>query len=155
MRRLRGKLARWMIGQYPIMPLAKAREAALEALRYIELGINPKEKKEAEARADAHRRANSPAFVADEFITRHVRKLRSGTEVEAAIRRELIGRWGVKPIVEIGRRDIVHALEEIADSGRAYAAHKTFAYASFAKLPERAGPKSISIKRFGRFRGSA
>jgi Arm DNA-binding domain len=36
MRRLRGKLPRRMIGQYPIMPLAKAREAALEALRDIE-----------------------------------------------------------------------------------------------------------------------
>jgi integrase len=68
--------------------------------------------------------------VAEEFIVRHVAQLRSGPEVEAAIRRELIGRSGVKPIVDIGRRDIVHALEEIADSGRPYAAHKLFSYAS-------------------------
>src|ERR1700730_8192835 len=130
MRRLHGKLARRMIGQYPIMTLAKAREAALGALRDIERGIDPKEKKEAEARAEAHRRANSFASVAEEFITRHVRKLRSGTEVEAAIRRELIGRWGASPITEIGRRDVVHMLEEVADSGRPYAAHKLFNYAS-------------------------
>ena len=40
MRRLRGKLARRMLGQYPIMPLTKAREAALEALRDIEQRID-------------------------------------------------------------------------------------------------------------------
>ena len=36
MRRLQGKLVRRMLGQYPIMPLAAAREAALEALRDLE-----------------------------------------------------------------------------------------------------------------------
>jgi integrase len=130
MRRLLGKIVRRMIGQYPIMTLAKAREGALEALRDIERGIDPKEKKEAERHAEAHRRANSFASVAEEFISRHVAKLRSGPEVKAAIRRELIGRWGARPITEINRRDIVHALEEIADSGRPYAAHKLFNYMS-------------------------
>src|SRR3984893_3045940 len=130
MRRLRGKLARRMLGQYPIMTLATAREAALEALRDIDRGIDPKEKKAAACAADAHRRANSFASVAEEFIARHVAKLRSGPEVKAAIRRELIGRWGGRPITEINRRDIVHALEEVADSGRPYAAHKLFNYMS-------------------------
>jgi integrase len=130
MRRLHDKIVRRMIGQYPIMTLAKAREGALEALRDIERGIDPKQKKEAQARADAHRRANSFAPITEEFIARHVAKLRSAPEVEAAIRRELIGRWGGRPITEINRRDIVRALEETADSGRPYAAHKLFSYAS-------------------------
>src|ERR1700731_1899096 len=68
MRRLHGKLARWVLGQYPIMTLAKAREAALAALRDIERGIDPKDKKDAEARAEARRRADSFASVAEEFI---------------------------------------------------------------------------------------
>ncbi len=130
MRRLHGKIVRRTIGQYPIMILSKAREGALEALRDIERGIDPKEKKAAASAADAHRRANSFAAVAEEFIARHVVKLRSGPDVKAAIRRELIGRWGARPITEINRRDIVLALEEIADSGRPYAAHKFFSYAS-------------------------
>jgi integrase len=130
MRRLHGKLVRRMIGQYPIMPLAEAREAALQALRDIERGIDPKQKKAAERRAEARRQANSFASVAEEFIARHVRKLRSGREVEASIRRELIERWGPRPIVEIGRREIVEALEEIADDGRPYAAHKIYNYIS-------------------------
>ncbi len=130
MRRLHGKLVRRMLGQYPIMTLAEAREAALAALRDISKGVDPKEKKAADRRAEAQRQANSFAMVAEEFITRHVRKLRSGHEAEAAIRRELIKRWDARPIVEIGRRDIVTALEEIAESGRPYAAHKIYNYVS-------------------------
>ncbi|MGB8901155.1 MAG: site-specific integrase, partial [Methylocella sp.] len=42
----------------------------------------------------------------------------------------MIGRWGGRPITEINRRDIVYMLEEIADSGRPYAAHKLFNYVS-------------------------
>jgi hypothetical protein len=128
MRRLHGKLARRMIGQYPIMKLAEAREAALVALRDIERGIDPKEKKAAERRAEALRRANSFASVAEEFITRHVRKLRSGTDFEAAIRRELLPRWGERPIAEISRRDVIALIEAISDSGRPAMARKIFAH---------------------------
>jgi hypothetical protein len=93
-RRLPGKrepLTR-RLGQYPIVSLAKAREAALGALRDIARGIDPKSKQDAERRAEAHRQANSFALVAEDFITRHVAKLRSGPEVEASIRRELVPR---------------------------------------------------------------
>jgi Arm DNA-binding domain len=78
MRRLHGKLLRRMLGQYPIMPLAEAREAALEALRDIERGIDPKEKKAVQRRAEALRRANSFASVVEEFILRHTRKIALG-----------------------------------------------------------------------------
>jgi hypothetical protein len=94
MRRLHGKLLRRAIGQYPIMTLAEAREAALAALRDLAGGIDPRTKKDAESRAEAQRKANSFASVAEEFIQRHVRTLARPTEVEAAIRRELISRWG-------------------------------------------------------------
>jgi integrase len=130
MRRLQGRVVRRMLGQYPIMTLAEAREAALAALRDIERGIDPKQRKEASLRAEAERKANSFASVAEDFIARHVRKLRSGHEAEASIRRELIERWGAKSIVEIRRREIVEALEAIADSGRPYAAHKIYNYIS-------------------------
>src|SRR5580700_7745268 len=45
MRRLRDKPVRRMLGQYPIMTLSKAREAALEALRDIERGILTRKKR--------------------------------------------------------------------------------------------------------------
>jgi integrase len=121
---------RRMLGQYPIMPLAEAREAALLALREIERGIDPKKRKEAERCAEAQRRANSFASAAEDFIVRHVRKLRSGAEVESAIRRELVARWGERPITDISRRDIIALIEEIADTGRNAVARKIHAYCS-------------------------
>ncbi|MGB8899566.1 MAG: tyrosine-type recombinase/integrase [Methylocella sp.] len=130
MRRLRGKIVRRMIGRYPIMPLAEAREAALEALRDFERGIDPREKQAAMGREAAHRQANSFASIAEEFIAKHVAKLRTAPEVESSIRRELIAKWGGRPITEISRRDVAELVEAIAGSGRPYAAHRTFAHAS-------------------------
>jgi Arm DNA-binding domain len=130
MRRLHGKLLRRAIGQYPIMTLAEAREAALAALRDLAGGIDPRTKKDAESRAEAQRKANSFASVAEEFIQRHVRTLARPTEVEAAIRRELISRWGERPITEISRRDVVAMIESIADAGHQGAARRAFAFAS-------------------------
>jgi integrase len=130
LRRLPGtkQALRRMIGQYPIMPLAEAREAALQTLREIERGIDPKKRKDTECRAEAQRQANSFASVAEDFIVRHVRKLRTGAEVEAAIRRELVERWGERPIADISRRDIIALIEEIADTGRNAVARKLHAY---------------------------
>ncbi len=111
-------------------PLAAAREAARAMLLDMARGIDPKEKQAAERRAEAIKKANSFASVAETFIQKHVRGLKSGHEIEATIRRELIGRWGNKPVTEITRRDVVHMLEEIADDGRPYAAHKVFTIVS-------------------------
>jgi hypothetical protein len=151
MRRLDGRLLRRSLGQYPITALAKAREAALEALRDISNGIDPKEKKVAKQRAEARRRANSFAVVAEDFVARHVCKLARPAEAESAIRRELIDRWGDRPITEINRHDIVELLEAIADSGRPYAAHKIYNYISklFAWAIAR-GLYGIEIHQFTR-----
>src|ERR1019366_8420952 len=70
------------------------------------------------------------ASVAEAFIQKHVSGLKSGPEVETTIRRELIPKWGNRPIADITRRDVVELIEVIADSGRKYAAHKLFNYMS-------------------------
>ena len=79
---------------------------------------------------EARRKANSFSSVAEEFIARHVRKLRSAADVEATIRRELISRWGEKPVTEISRKDVIQAIEQIADSGRVHIAHHVYSYTS-------------------------
>jgi integrase len=128
MRRLNGKLLRRAVGEYPSLPLVKARAAAQEALRDIASGVDPKAKR-AHRRAEEERcRQDTFGAVAEEFIRRHVKKLRSGHEVGATIRRELITRWAERPIHEISRRDVVGVLEEIVDSGRPYVAHHVLAY---------------------------
>jgi integrase len=118
------------LGQYPVMALVEAREAARIALRDLAEGIDPKDKRAAERRAESLRRANSFATVAEDFITRHVKKLRTGHNIEATIRRELVSRWAERPITDISRRDIVEFVEEITNSGRPQAAHKAFAHCS-------------------------
>ncbi len=130
MRRLHGRLLRRTLGQYPVMSLAEGRAAALEALRDIARGIDPRERQAAQRHEEEQRRAHTFAAVAEEFIVRHVRKLRSGANMEAAIRRELIERWGARPGSDISRRDVVELIEEISDSGRLAAARKTFAHVS-------------------------
>jgi hypothetical protein len=93
-------------------------------------GIDPKTKAAAKQREDATRQANSFEAIAESFIEKHVRSLKTGREVEAAIRREMISKWGERPIVGITRRDIVELIEAVADDGRKYQAFKLFAYAS-------------------------
>jgi integrase len=108
-------------------PLAVAREDARAMILDMSRGVDPKTKAAAKQREDEARQANSFAAVAETFIQRHVRGLKSGHEVEATIRRELIEKWKSRPITGITRRDIVELIESIADD-RKYQAFKIFAY---------------------------
>ena len=128
--------------------LTRAREDAREMLREMAKGVDPKAKAEAEAdrqkaeaaRADAakaERAANSFEAVAEDFIKRHVLasekgrpKLKSGPEVAATIRREIVPKWRGRLITEIARRDVVKLLESVVDDGRASVAHHLLAYLS-------------------------
>src|ERR1700752_4209424 len=92
MRRVNGILVRRKLGlawkapfasNHPLpYPLATAREEARAMILDMARGIDPKEKKEAERRTEALRRGNSFGTVAEDFIARHVRILRSGNDFE-------------------------------------------------------------------------
>jgi integrase len=129
------------IGEFPMMTLAEAREKAREWRKDIKAGIDPKVKaareREAAEAAEATRAANSFEAVAEDFIKRHVLatdkgrpKLKSGPEVAAPIRREIVSKWRGRPIVDIARRDVVKLLEDVVDDGRASVAHHLLAYLS-------------------------
>jgi integrase len=111
-------------------PLATAREDARAMILDMARGVDPKVKAAAKQFEDAARQANIFSAVTEDFIKKHVRGLKTGPEVEAAIRRELVTRWGEKPITEITRRDVVETIEAIADSGRLGTARKIHAYVS-------------------------
>jgi integrase len=154
MRRVEGKLLRRVVAQhrcgaeYTEGLLTQARKDALEAIHDMSQGVDPKQKRALARAAElatqervekerVERKANSFESVAEDFIKRHVLakdkgklKLKSGTEVAAAIRRELIPTWGDKPIGEIGRRDVVKLLEKVVDEDRPYIAHHLSAYLS-------------------------
>jgi integrase len=136
MRRVNGRLIRdvvgsFQVGAYPKKggPLARAREAGRASIALMQDGIAPKEARKARALAAERSQQESFEAVAEEFIKRHVSKLNSGREVASSIRRELIGRWGHRPLAEITRRDIVGLLEEVCGSGRPHVAYRLLAYA--------------------------
>jgi integrase len=156
MRRLPGHKnpIRVTLGRYPDMTLAAARDEADGAKQLIKKGTSPREEKkriEREAAEEKERlrleevRKNTGSFanVAETFIKKHVigpnptkPRLRSARDMENTIRRDLISRWGAKPIVEISRRDVRELIEGIIDDKKrttrgdvCHAAFHAFSYA--------------------------
>jgi integrase len=132
------------LGNYPLLTLEKARAKAKQALEELASGRDPKEREQKELRDEARRRQHTFGSVAEDFIKRHVAKLRSAKAMEATIRRELLGQkledgkwaidpekethWRDRPITEIKRRDVIELSEEIVDRGTRHQARKVLAY---------------------------
>lgn len=128
--------------------LSQAREDARAALRDMAQGVDPRTKAEVERAAalaaekaaeqeKAERAANAFENVVEDFIKRHVLatekgrpKLKSGAEVAATIRREIVPKWKGRLVTEIARKDVVKLLEDVVDDGRASVAHHLLAYLS-------------------------
>jgi integrase len=116
------------VGKYPAVSLAAARERAWPLLRDLKNGIDPRERKAEAKRAKATRRSNTYAAIAEEFLKRHVLRARTARAIELRVRRELIARWGDRPIADVSRADVIHMLDEIVDRGHTEAARQTLVY---------------------------
>jgi integrase len=136
MRRLSGQKnpVRFALGTYPDMKLAQARNRADEVRQELKAGVHPREKRE--RREQARRRQDTFAAVAEEFLQQHAKKLRTFREIEIVVRRDLISRWGKRPITDITRLDVVKLVREIIARGEgkrrgsvSYAAHHALAHA--------------------------
>ena len=66
--------------------------------------------------------------MAEQFI-RRIAEARTARAIELRIRRELIARWGDRPIGKISRSDVANMVVEIAERGHREAARQTFTYA--------------------------
>jgi len=130
MRRPRGsdKSVRLKVGDFPAMPLSEARQRARALLMELQDGVDPRARKAEEARIAAADKASTFAAVAESFISRHVASKRTARTIEQLIRRELIPRWGERPIGSISRADVVVLVDEIVDRGHPEAARQVFAY---------------------------
>jgi integrase len=124
-----------VLGTYPDMSLAEARDRAEDLLRDLKKGIDPRQT-EAQARrakaeeqtAEDARKANLFSGVAEEFIKRYLKSKRTAGPVAQLVRRELVARWGTKPITDIGRGDVIAMVEEIGEDSPS-AAHQALIYA--------------------------
>jgi len=115
MRRLDVKILRRTLGAFPAMSLEKARRQARAFLEDIAGGVDPLVRKEEESRARVRARESSFSSIAEEFIRRHVARLRTAKATEQVIRKHLIGRFGHRSIAEITRRDVLGFLDDLED----------------------------------------
>jgi hypothetical protein len=95
-----------LIGRYPAIPLAKAREVARAWKEDLRHGVDPKAKEAQRQRAEERRRATTFGAVFALFADDHLSTLRSGHAVKAAIARHVIQHWGDRPISDIKRIDV-------------------------------------------------
>ena len=115
------KLIYHVLGRYPELSLAEARQQTPLTFHTLAQGRTPEqvaaERRAAREAADGERKRNTFAAVAEDFINRHLTRLRSGRAVAAVTRRELTARWGDRPISTIGKRDVIEVIEGIIDRG--------------------------------------
>jgi integrase len=130
MRRPHGsaKSIRIKVGDFPAMSLVEARQRARALLTEMQDGVDPRARKAEEVRRAAAEKASTFAAVAEAFISRHVATRRTAREIEARIRRELIPRWGERPIASITRGEVIALIDEIVDRGHPEAARQTLTY---------------------------
>jgi integrase len=112
-----------MLGRYPVMSLAEARAKARETLGALiageDLAAVALAKRRAAEEAEQARQATTLAAVAEQYIKRHVAKLRSGAEAIGILHRELIPAWGERQLAEISKKDVIKLVEGVVDRGGA------------------------------------
>jgi integrase len=107
---------KFTLGPYPLLPLAKARELAREALIAADRGHDPGEQRAAERRKAAAAGANTLQAIAEEFLAREGKKLRTADQRRATLQRLVYPKLGRRPIGEIKRSEIIRFLDHIEDT---------------------------------------
>jgi integrase len=115
------RLRKYTIGPYGRVTLHQARAAALNIFAARTEGRDPAaEKQQARRRLIADRVED----VVELFITEHLSKKRSAREISRLLRREVIPKWGLRSIHEIGKRQVIELVSEVTARGAPSAANK-------------------------------
>lgn len=115
------RLRKYTIGPYGRVTLHQARAAALKIFAARTDGRDPAaEKQQARRRLVVDRVED----LVELFITEHVSKTRSAREISRLLRREVIPSWGTRSVHEIGKRQIIELVTEVAARGTPSAANK-------------------------------
>jgi hypothetical protein len=120
------------LGEYPMMELAEARKKARRWCQLISEGRDPKpverESAEQQRREELRKRKDTFEAVAEDYIQRRLKNQRQAKDAERTIRRELITRWGHRPIGDIGMEDVIEVVEEIMGRDAPHMARNTFGH---------------------------
>ena len=115
------RLRKYTIGPYGHVTLHQARAVALRIFAARTEGRDPAaEKQQARRRLVADRVED----LVELFITEHVSKTRSAREISRLLHREVIPSWGMRSVHEIGKRQVIELVTEVAARGTPSAANK-------------------------------
>ena len=107
--RFRDKQRRITLGIWPAMQLAEARAAWRSIREQVARGVDPAGNKETSA--------NDFGTVATEWLRRDQSGNRSHDAVKRLLDKDVLPRWGHKPIAELTRRDALELIDGVADRG--------------------------------------
>jgi len=123
-----GRLTRALIGRYPDVPLAKARQAADKLRRVVAGGINPVESKR---RAKAEGPQRTFAVLAERYLEEHARRhKRSAGADERNLRLHILPKWKDRPFDSIRRSDVIELAEGLIKQGSPVQANRIQALVS-------------------------
>ncbi len=115
------RLRKYTIGPYGRVTLHQARVAALKIFAARTEGRDPgAEKQQARRRLVADRVDE----LIEHFINEHVAKTRSAREISRLLRREVVPAWGTRSVHELGKRQVIELVTEVAGRGTPAAANK-------------------------------
>jgi integrase len=155
------------LGGYGELTLEEARDKAREWRRLIGRGVDPQVQEERDRQSVLRQQCITFSAVAEDFIRDKLPSERKGKETEQDIRRELLPKWGKRPITDITSLEVRNLVKAIRDRhGTPYQAHnilitirRLFGWAidqtvyGIEQSPcERLKPKSIVGKRLSRTR---
>lgn len=123
-----GKPVKMTLGKWPLMGLADARARAAEAIEQAEHGVNPAEVQKAQKAAVAEPDRDTVREVIKLFMKRHARHNRRADDVAAMFQREVMEKWGNRPIQSISKRDVIEVLDAIVDRGSPVSANRLRAH---------------------------
>lgn len=124
--RFLGKEKRLAHGMYPDVSLAQAREKRDEARKLLAAGVDPGAHRKAVREATEERAANSFEVVAREWLAkqRRVWVASHADKIQLRLENDVFPWLGGRPIAEIGPREVLAAVNRIADRGAVESAHR-------------------------------
>jgi len=117
---------RYTIGQWPDWPVLRAVKEARDLRQRIDRGEDPLDGRRKRAAATA----TTLKGIADEYLCREEKHLRSISQRRAVLERTVFPDLGTKQIGDIKRSDIVRLLDKIDDERGPQAAHQVLAFLS-------------------------
>jgi integrase len=122
--RYRGTQRRLLLGEYPALSLAKARDAAEDARTEIRNGGDPS----GERRAARAAPTDTVAALIKEYVEKHVRvNMRGRVEEERVLNVEVLPFWNDCSVRALTRRDIRELVGRIVDRGSPVMANRVLA----------------------------